>query len=353
MHVVIARSFSRAAPPTRSAAPISKMAALLLVVASSSLAATPVPMLELGAYDISTSETTPFLWYGDLLIVEKLAGSAVTIWRDGDACAPGSLNGTPGVPPCTSRGSLFRIRKQSLLGHGSNDLVMTGTDTGGGVAIIPGSKYKSFASAYVDETDPARPTLWVFGTSDCVGWNAPSGCVFNLSLPGHPWMPCECPGGTVERGEVWAMWSSDPLLSESSWKYKKVLQLPPQIGVCNIDVAKGPDATHVMALEKITESGGHGGMGYTSIFAQTGADPSTGWKLMNPQNFAYAGGVVGHAASSYSDFACPTIRYLSDGYFYLMSQMHYQKGQSPTPIRPGVYPCCMTEWISRSKDLSV
>ena len=104
------------------------------------------------------------------------------------------------------------------------------------------------------------------------------------------------------------MWSSDPLLSESSWKYKKVLQLPPQIGVCNIDVAKGPDGTHVMALEKITESDRHGGMGYTSIFAQTGADPSSGWKLMKSGTFACAGGVVVHAASSYSDFACPTIR---------------------------------------------
>ena len=94
-------------------------------------------------------------------------------------------------------------------------------------------------------------------------------------------------------------------------------------------------------------------MGYTSIFAQTGADPSTGWKLMNPETFAYAGGVVGHAASSYADFACPTIRDLSDGYFYLVSQMHYTKGESGAPVLPGVYPCCFTEWISRSKDLSV
>ena len=122
------------------------------------------------------------MWYGDLLIVEKIGGSAQTIWRDGDVCKPGSTNGTPGVPPCTSRGSLFRIRKQSLLGHGSNDLVITGGD----VAVIPGSKYKSFANAYIDESDPARPTLWVFGTSDCVGWNVPTGCAFNMSLPGHP-----------------------------------------------------------------------------------------------------------------------------------------------------------------------
>ena len=47
--------------------------------------------LELGAYDISTSETTPFLWHGDLLVVEKMAGSAITIWRDGDACKRGNV----------------------------------------------------------------------------------------------------------------------------------------------------------------------------------------------------------------------------------------------------------------------
>ena len=112
-------------------------------------------------------------------------------------------------------------------------------------------------------------------------------------------------------------------------------------------------STHVMALEKITESERHDGMGYTSIFAQTGADPLSRWKLMNPGTFAYARGVIGHAASSYSDFACPTIHYLSDGYFYLVSQMHYQKGENRAAVRPGKYPCCFTEWISRSKDLSL
>ena len=249
------------------------------------------------------------MWYGDLLIVEKIGGSAQTIWRDGDVCKPGSTNGTPGVPPCTNRGSYFRIRKQLLLGHGSNDLV----DTGGGMALVPGSRYKSFANAYIDESDPARPTLWVFGTSDCVGWNRPTGCEFNMSLPGHPWMPCECPGGTVERGEVWAMWSSDPLLSESSWTYKKILTLPPQVGVCNTDVTKGPGGTHVMVLEMMVEM--NGGQGYTNIFAQTGADPSTGWTLMNPATFKYAGGTYGHAATGSYDYGDPTIRYLpSDGY---------------------------------------
>ena len=194
------------------------------------------------------------LWYGDLLIVEKIGGSADTIWLPGDVCKPNSTNGSPGVAPCTSRGSYFRIRQQALLGHGSNDPV----DTGGGVNIIPGSQYKSFASAFVDDTsDPARPTLWVFGTSDCVGWNKPTGCAFNTSAPDHPWIPCNCPGGTVARGEVWAMWSSDPLLSKSSWRYKKVLSLPPEIGVCNTDVTRGPGGEHVMVLEQMVYMDGN------------------------------------------------------------------------------------------------
>ena len=94
------------------------MAALLLVVVATTSLAAPLRMKELGAYDVDTEETTPFMWYGDLLIVEKIGGSAQTIWRDGDVCKPGSTNGTRGVPACANRGSLFRIRKQALLGHG-------------------------------------------------------------------------------------------------------------------------------------------------------------------------------------------------------------------------------------------
>ena len=280
----------------------------------------PIRMRELGAYDISTAETTPVLWYGDLLIVEKIAGSANTIWLPGDVCKPNSTNGLG--PPCANRGSYFRIRKQALLGHGSNDPV----DTGGGVNVIPGSVYKSYASAYVDESDPARPSLWVFGTNDCEGWNRPTGCTFNTSAPGDPWVPCQCPDGQVARGEIWAMWSSDPLLSKSSWSYKKILSLPPQIGACNTDVTKGPDGKHVMVLEMMVYM--DGGQGYRSLFAETGADLSQGWTLMDPATFFYSGGAFGHATlGAPYDYGDPTIRYLpSDGY--------YCERQTPTPPHP-------------------
>ena len=45
--------------------------------------------------------------------------------------------------------------------------------------------------------------------------------------------------------------------------------------------------------------------------------------------------------------------YLPTGFFYLVSQMHYQKEDNRAAARPGKYPCCFTEWIARSKDLSL
>ena len=307
----------------------------------------PLRMRELGAYDVDTGETTPVLWYSDLLIVEKIGGSADTIWLPGDVCKPGSTNGSKGVAPCTSRGSFFRVRKQALLGHGSNDPV----DTGGGVNIIPGSRYKSFASAYVDDTtDAARPTLWVFGTNDCTGWNKPTGCMFNTSAPGDPWLPCDCPSGSVARGEVWAMWSSDPLLSKSSWRYKKIMSLPPEIGVCNTDVTKGPGGTHLMVLEQVVYMSG--GQGYRNLFAQTSLnDLSIGWKLMDPSRFQYSGGGVRPQGGAY-DYGDPTIRYFpSDGYYYIVPATPYQKW-GHNRVLPGIYPCCFTQWVARSTDLT-
>ena len=68
------------------------------------------------------------------------------------------------------------------------------------------------------------------------------------------------------------MMPTDPLLSKSSWSYKKILSLPPQIGACNTDVTKGPDGKHVMVLEMMVYM--DGGQGYRSLFAETGADLS-------------------------------------------------------------------------------
>lgn len=165
--------------------------------------ATPIRMNELGAYDMMSEETTPVLWYGKLLLVEKVGGNTIILPHDQRQRV----------------GSYFRIREQALLGHGTNDNV---------VPMVPGSHFLSYASAYVDnQSTPSRPTLWVFGTNDCaedVGsawWRQSGGCTFNASDPTQ-WLPCQCPptsGGIdkgVARSQIWALWSSDPGLAAAS-----------------------------------------------------------------------------------------------------------------------------------------
>lgn len=299
--------------------------------------ASPIAMKELGNYDISTSETTPMVWHGELLIVEKIGANPII------------LPGDKRIP----RGSYFRIRKQALLGHGSNEVV---------VPVVPGSVFKSFANSYIDDRNASHPTMWVFGTSDCHGWDKPTGCAFNNSAPGiqrpwgiqHPWMPCVCPPDSqghstgIARGEVWAMWSSDPLLRAESWQSKLVLTLPPQVPVCNVDVTRGPSGQHVMTLEQIWE-GRYGGQGYYNIFATTGSDPSSGWHLLDTETYRYWGADHGHG--HLYDYGDPTIRYIpSDGYYYLVPATPMQDGRPVVP--PGPYPCCFVQWVARSKDLA-
>ena len=127
------------------------------------------------------------------------------------------------------------------------------------------------------------------------------------------------------------MMPTDPLLSKSSWSYKKILSLPPQIGACNTDVTKGPDGKHVMVLEMMVYM--DGGQGYRSLFAETGADLSQGWTLMDPATFFYSGGAFGHATLGTYDYGDPTIRYLpSDGYYCK---------RDPPPRR-----ACLSRWLS-------
>jgi hypothetical protein len=96
-----------------------------------------------------------------------------------------------------------------------------------------------------------------------------------------------------------------------------------------------------MVLEMMVEI--NGGQGYTNIFARTGADPSTGWQLMDPSTFKYAGGTYGHTATGSYDYGDPTIRYLpSDGHYYIVPATPYQKW-GHARVLPGIYPCCFTQ----------
>ena len=125
--------------------------------------------------------------------------------------------------------------RQALLGHATNDIVLP---------LVPGSKYLSYVSGYVDEaSDPGRPTMWVFGTNDCVGDHDPvaGSCGFNSSDPSQ-FIPCACPpgAGAAPRSEVWALWSSDPQLRPETWPKRRVLTMPPELPIFNTDVTRGP-----------------------------------------------------------------------------------------------------------------
>ena len=41
---------------------------------------------------------------------------------------------------------------------------------------------------------------------------------------------------------------------------------------------------------------------------------------------------------------------LSAGYFYIVPATPYQKWGHDR-VLPGIYPCCFTQWVARSKDL--
>eukprot|EP01048_Picozoa_sp_COSAG05_P015717 COSAG05_NODE_1929_length_3819_cov_16.551882_4_plen_496_part_00 len=314
---------------------VAAAATLVLPAADSSFAAgKPIQMRALGAYDMMSEETTPVLWYNRLLLVEKIGGNTIILPHD----------------QRQSAGSYFRIREQALLGHGTNNVV---------VPLVPGSRFLSYASAYVDEASNAsRPTLWVFGTNDCaedVGsawWHKTGGCNFNASNQ-RQWVPCRCPptsGGIdkgVARSQIWALWSSDPDLS--SWQATVILTLPPEVPVFNTDVTAGPSGA-VMATETAQITGGN--RGYYNIFAVCylcGGDLSQGWTLLDIQSHHYWGN--DHQFGHLYDYGDPTIRYLpSDGYFYIVPSTPLRAGRS-APIPPGPYPCCYVQWVARSRDL--
>lgn len=95
-----------------------------------------VEEVELGVYDIMSAETTPILWHGELMLVEGRLDSTKATDR--------TIH-VGGEPLLANGSSHFRVRKQRLLGHGSNDVV---------VPMIPGTMQISFCNAHVQQTGP-------------------------------------------------------------------------------------------------------------------------------------------------------------------------------------------------------
>ena len=104
-----------------------------------------------------------------------------------------------------------------------------------------------------------------------------------------------------------------------------------------------------MVLEQLVYM--NGGQGYRNLFAQTGNDLSLGWNLLDPSEFQYSGGGVRPQGGLY-DYGDPTIRYLpSDGFYYIVPATTYN-AWGHERVLPGIYPCCFTQWIARSKTLA-
>jgi hypothetical protein len=301
-------------------------AAVLCSIGAANAGVGVVEEVELGIYDINSAETTPILWHGELMLVEGRLDSA----------KPGENRIHVGGEPLLANGSShFRVRRQVLLGHGSNEVV---------VPMIPDSTQISFCNAHVQHSGPggalgnSSQTLWVFGTNDDTRWGAPA------------------------RSQVHAFWSSDPALKD--WNHSIAITLPDGYVAFNTDVTAGPGGYSFMAIE-LNAPAAIVGVPFTTVFAKTPSlDLSTGWTLLDPTTHVYF-------KARYS--ACPTIRYFEeDQYFYMTTLFGgVPNGSKPWPDPPAVssaggqfssqplttsdssggYPCCFVTVLVRSRDL--
>eukprot|EP00729_Bicosta_minor_P015843 gene15843-3848_t len=249
---------------------------LVYAVSGTGSGSGPLKMEAIGAYcsgfDVDPaglngtgcSETTPFLWHGQLHVAEHH--------------------------------SEFRIRRQALPGCDTT----VAADAEGGcdnsivIQRVPGTKGIAFVSATVNENKDGEPTLWLFGTND------------------------DAMQGGKSRTQVHTFYSSDPALGASSWKSSMILQFKqsgsdpkpptpswqvpwwtafntsPTKGVLNgKDVWLGTPEPLI-------------GVRFTSVFAvcescaEPAGDLSKGWSVLDPDTHIYR-------KDRYS--ACPTIRY--------------------------------------------
>lgn len=282
-------------------------------VCDQSVPVDPIWMRAVGIYDTNGGETTPFMWYGKLLLVESVATQS-----DLPFAPPVFANctwpaGSYAPPRDDGRCPYLRIRQpnmefDTMTGQAHMDDTLF-------LASIPGSADVTFCNAHVNRNDEGLETLWVFGTNN------------NDNNHGDITDP--------DRSLVWGFWSSDPNLRQ--WQSKVVLNFTEHDsdikGAYNVDVTSRPDGTSIMAVEKAPDCC----YTYFAECKDCGEDLSSGWKPMP----------VNHTAAGFGETANPTIRYLpSDGYYYLV----VANGRSmdrPAPLPPSSW----NTFIMRSKDL--
>ena len=263
----------------------------------------------IGAYDLSGGETTPFMWHGDLLLVESVGYNTVVPFTKPvyENCTEYAATGSPWND---TRCPYFRIRRMEFDSSYTTvaDTVVT--------AYVPGTADMSFCNAIMrNETGVA--TLWVFGTNNDQRW------------------------GGAPRSQVHAFWTTDLV----TWNHSVALNIAnftsSMSGAYNVDVTSRPDGTSVMALEPAGPcSGGDQCASYFAECLMCGSDISHGWELLDGTKYT---------AAAMGEVDNPTIRYMPDGYYYLVTA----RAHTVTAVAPPLLPTRWTTMIGRSKDLII
>jgi hypothetical protein len=272
----------------------------------------PGPSLRtIGTYDLSGGETTPFMWHGDLLLVESVGYNTVLPFSK-PVYANCTEYAATGSPWNDTRCPYFRIR-QMKFDSGYTRVADTVVTT-----YVPETADMSFCNAIVRNGTSEMATLWVFGTNNDQRW------------------------GGAPRSQVHAFWSTDLV----TWNHSVALNIAAfnssMGGAYNVDVTSRPDGTSVMALEPAGSCSG--GVQCVSYFAECvacGSDLSRGWELLDGSKYT---------AASMGEVDNPTIRYMpSDGYYYLVTA----RAHTVTAVAPPLLPTRWTTMIGRSKDLLI
>ena len=263
----------------------------------------------IGTYDLSGGETTPFIWHGNLLLVESVGDNSVVPFTKPvyENC---TQYATAGSPWNDARCPYFRIRKMKFDSGYTTvaDTVVT--------AYVPGSADMSFCNAIMRNETGGVATLWGFGTNNDQRW------------------------GGAPRSQVHAFWTTDLV----TWNHSVAINIAAfnssMGGAYNVDVTSRPDGTSVMALEPSGScSGGVQCMSYFAECLACGSDLSHGWKLLDGTKYT---------AAAMGEVDNPTIRYMpGDGYYYLVTA----RAHTVTAVAPPLLPTRWTTMIGRSKDL--
>ncbi len=142
--------------------------------------------------------------------------------------------------------------------------------------------------------------------------------------------------GTVRGGEseIAVFWSQDLV----NWSRHLGLSLPGW-GIYNQSVCRGPDR-YMMALE-VGEPAEVVGARFTNFFAES--DDLLHWRLLPPEEHVFA-------RDRYT--ACPVLRYLDDGYYYMIYLEMFPKDPATPHAHLRTEDCYFEPYVVRTRDFA-